>query len=656
MRRLCASEPRARRRPPRRRGRARLRARPDPHVGRAAAVRASTSAASARRSSARRSSRASPRRREEAIARAGVGRDPRRRLPRLRLRRLAGRRLHRLDAGVRGREPRRSATPRSATSTRARSGGGSTTAATTTASTSGSSTSTSVLGAGRRRGGARARRHRAEADHAPRAADGRRAALPQRRRDDAVRGARSRCRCSTSRREDRPACDALYEAFAGQRLPLPAAVDGGVQGGLRRRARHRGLERRDGDDVLAARGSRSASPASATRWFRGPHAAVDGEAVRGPHRGRDHVDGRRALITETAGLGGFAQAAALPLQRYQGGTAQAHDRPQPRAVRHLRRRAHGVQDPALRLPRHADRHRRPRRWWRPGSCPRWTSASAAATAGRSAPASSARRWSASSSPALAYAARYGGLTARDEHRCARRCACASTCAVIAAAGAVGVAGDDRVVELGVHQVRARLEPARRRRRSAGTCPRGPPRSRLERRPLRDDPRDQQVVLAVGAHPVGDGALGAAWRRAPSSHSKASSSAARSVFVRRCAARRAAIGSTASRNSMISSNSRSRAPQLRRGRSDCGRTEMPPDEPRGSRPAPRPPARAPPRAPWCARRRASCASSRSGGSLSPAPKWPRWIERRSCSSTSSCAGIAATGPSERASATTASGRG
>ena len=33
--------------------------------------------------------------------------------------------------------------------------------------------------------------------------------------------------------------------------------------------------------------------------------------------------GGESPITETAGLGGFAQAAALPLQRYQGGTAQA---------------------------------------------------------------------------------------------------------------------------------------------------------------------------------------------------------------------------------------------------------------------------------------------------------------------------------------------
>ncbi len=33
--------------------------------------------------------------------------------------------------------------------------------------------------------------------------------------------------------------------------------------------------------------------------------------------------GGESIIAETAGLGGFAQAAALALQRYQGGTAQS---------------------------------------------------------------------------------------------------------------------------------------------------------------------------------------------------------------------------------------------------------------------------------------------------------------------------------------------
>ena len=93
-------------------------------------------------------------------------------------------------------------------------------------------------------------------------------------------------------------------------------------------------------------------------WFRGPHADGHGEALPGPHRGRDHVDGRRVDHHRDGRAGRLragrgAAAAALPGRHGAG----AH-RPQPRAVRHRRRRAHGVQDPAVRLPRHAHRHRR----------------------------------------------------------------------------------------------------------------------------------------------------------------------------------------------------------------------------------------------------------------------------------------------------------
>ncbi len=58
-------------------------------------------------------------------------------------------------------------------------------------------------------------------------------------------------------------------------------------------------------------------------WFRGPHAEVNAKLFDG--HGEDEITwmGGESPITETAGLGGFAQAAALPLQRYQGGTAQA---------------------------------------------------------------------------------------------------------------------------------------------------------------------------------------------------------------------------------------------------------------------------------------------------------------------------------------------
>ncbi len=57
-------------------------------------------------------------------------------------------------------------------------------------------------------------------------------------------------------------------------------------------------------------------------WFRGPHAAATAKLFEGHSEDEITWMGGESIITETAGLGGFAQAAALPLQRYQGGTAQ----------------------------------------------------------------------------------------------------------------------------------------------------------------------------------------------------------------------------------------------------------------------------------------------------------------------------------------------
>ncbi len=59
-------------------------------------------------------------------------------------------------------------------------------------------------------------------------------------------------------------------------------------------------------------------------WFRGPHAQSPRRSCFQGHS-EDEITwmGGESIITETAGLGGFAQAAALPLQRYQGGTAKA---------------------------------------------------------------------------------------------------------------------------------------------------------------------------------------------------------------------------------------------------------------------------------------------------------------------------------------------
>ena len=58
-------------------------------------------------------------------------------------------------------------------------------------------------------------------------------------------------------------------------------------------------------------------------WFRGPHAEIHAQLFAGHSEDEITWMGGESPITETAGLGGFAQAAALPLQRYQGGTAAA---------------------------------------------------------------------------------------------------------------------------------------------------------------------------------------------------------------------------------------------------------------------------------------------------------------------------------------------
>jgi hypothetical protein len=58
------------------------------------------------------------------------------------------------------------------------------------------------------------------------------------------------------------------------------------------------------------------------RWFRGPHPIVEAKLFE-PHT-PDEIEwiGGESCITETIGLGGFAQAAAFALQAYQGGSPQ----------------------------------------------------------------------------------------------------------------------------------------------------------------------------------------------------------------------------------------------------------------------------------------------------------------------------------------------
>jgi Protein of unknown function (DUF1116) len=57
-------------------------------------------------------------------------------------------------------------------------------------------------------------------------------------------------------------------------------------------------------------------------WFRGPHGRIQARLFDGHTDDEITFMGGESPITETVGLGGFAQAAAFPLQAYQGGSAQ----------------------------------------------------------------------------------------------------------------------------------------------------------------------------------------------------------------------------------------------------------------------------------------------------------------------------------------------
>jgi len=59
------------------------------------------------------------------------------------------------------------------------------------------------------------------------------------------------------------------------------------------------------------------------RWFEGPHASVAAQLFEGHTADEITWMGGESTMVETVGLGGLAQAAALPLQRYQGGSAAA---------------------------------------------------------------------------------------------------------------------------------------------------------------------------------------------------------------------------------------------------------------------------------------------------------------------------------------------
>lgn len=59
------------------------------------------------------------------------------------------------------------------------------------------------------------------------------------------------------------------------------------------------------------------------QWFRGPLPALESCGLFPGYSADDiEIMGGESVMLETAGLGGFAQAAAFPLQTYQGGTPQ----------------------------------------------------------------------------------------------------------------------------------------------------------------------------------------------------------------------------------------------------------------------------------------------------------------------------------------------
>ena len=114
-------------------------------------------------------------------------------------------------------------------------------------------------------------------------------------------------------------------------------------------------------------------------WFTGPHASVEAKLFDGHSEDEITWMGGESIITETIGLGGFAQASAPSLQSYQGGSYEkmiARNKelyaitvaenpglsdPGPRLSRHAHGDRHFQGDRKRRAPGNGYRHRRPRR-------------------------------------------------------------------------------------------------------------------------------------------------------------------------------------------------------------------------------------------------------------------------------------------------------
>ena len=75
--------------------------------------------------------------------------------------------------------------------------------------------------------------------------------------------------------------------------------------------------------TMSCRGAAIRVSGLGDRWFEGPHPSLEGKLFEGFTLEDTAWMGGESLINETVGAGGFAQAAAFPLQAYQGGSPEA---------------------------------------------------------------------------------------------------------------------------------------------------------------------------------------------------------------------------------------------------------------------------------------------------------------------------------------------
>lgn len=74
--------------------------------------------------------------------------------------------------------------------------------------------------------------------------------------------------------------------------------------------------------TMSCRGAAIRVSGLGQQWFEGPHPSMEGKFFEGYSMEDAAWMGGESLINETVGLGGMAQAAAFPLQAYQGGSPE----------------------------------------------------------------------------------------------------------------------------------------------------------------------------------------------------------------------------------------------------------------------------------------------------------------------------------------------